>query len=271
MATSERPNTHTHTHTVMPQMASKAFRSVKEQPGSDRWNEANGNQKKTWNTHDALKKDTDRGGQRGTQESHTCTGPNDEPNSARNAKKINAKPSEMKTDGSLLLLSFSCFSFFFNLEGPSAFRRCASFPFASVYPSIHLGSMIGLMDYLGSACGGSLLQTESQLRVRGRSENVHFLSLSCVVFAALFYLSGSADGKSLNLRETRRRLQALSLSLFQVSGSQSQRSSSLKHTHGLHRFECWLTFSTCAQRWDSERGEHGIMELLWERDEQKTS
>ncbi len=142
-------------------MASKAFRSVKEQPGSDRWNEANGNQKKTWNTHDALKKDTDRGGQRGTQESHTCTGPNDEPNSARNAKKINAKPSEMKTDGSLLLLSFSCFSFFFNLEGPSAFRRCASFPFASVYPSIHLGSMIGLMDYLGSACGGSLLQTES--------------------------------------------------------------------------------------------------------------
>lgn len=48
--------THTHTHTEMSQMVSNTFRDVKEQPGTDRWNEVNGNQEKT-QTH-TLAKDT---------------------------------------------------------------------------------------------------------------------------------------------------------------------------------------------------------------------
>lgn len=131
----------------------------------------------------------------------------------------------------------------------------------SISPSgIHLSWRIWWIYW--SVCRYGLLPavTESQVRVHVRSASRRPVFSVCV----LFYLSGSADGKSLNLRETRRRLQALPLSLIlslsppQVSGSQSQRSSSLKHTHahshthGLLYFECWLTFSTCPQRWDRE-------------------
>lgn len=99
-------------------------------------------------------------------------------------------------------------------KGPNGFKRCASLLFAFVYLSVHLGSICpdGSDGFFGPCvCGYGLLPavTESQVHVHVRSASRRPVFAVCV----LFYLSGSADGKSLNLGETRRRLQALSLSL----------------------------------------------------------